>query len=61
MARAWKNTKNIFSRPLFEVIFMPEMLKFLPYSILVGEAMVGIVIYYVIYFQEIVYFIHLNG
>ena len=27
---------NIFSRPLFTIIFRPEMLKFHPYSILTG-------------------------
>ena len=36
MASAGRNFKNIFSRPLFTIIFMPEMLKFYPYSILTG-------------------------
>ena len=36
MACAWRNFKNIFSRPLFTIIFRPEMLKFHPYSILTG-------------------------
>jgi hypothetical protein len=34
---AWRNFKNIFSRPLFTIIFRPEMLKFYTYSILTGE------------------------
>ena len=40
-----RNFKNIFSRPLFTIIFRPEMLKFHPYSILTGETIVGFVIY----------------
>ena len=36
------------SKPLFTVIFKPEMLRFHPYSILTGETMVGIVIYFVL-------------
>ena len=44
MVNAWRNFKNIFSRPLFTIIFRPEMVKFYPYSILTGERMVGIVI-----------------
>ena len=46
MASAWRNFKNIFSRPLFTIIFRPEMLKFHPYSILTGDTMVGFVIFY---------------
>ena len=36
MVSTWRNFKNIFSRPLFTIIFSfrPEMLKFHPYSIL---------------------------
>ena len=34
MKMTWRNFKNIFSRPLFTIIFRPEMLKFHPYSIL---------------------------
>ena len=30
MVSAWRNFKNIFSRPLFTVIFRPEMLKISP-------------------------------
>ena len=37
MVSAWKNFKNIFPRPLFIIIFRPEMLKFHPYSILTGD------------------------
>ena len=33
----WRNFKNIFPRPLFIIIFRPEMLKFHPYSILTGD------------------------
>ena len=40
MVSAWRNFKDIFSRPLFTIIFSPEMLKFHPYSILTGETMV---------------------
>ena len=45
MVSAWRNFKNIFSRPLFTIIFRPEMLKFHPYSILTGDTMVGFVIF----------------
>ena len=38
----------IFSRPLFIVIFRPDMLKFHPYSILTRDTMVGFVIYCVL-------------
>ena len=48
MACAWRNFKNIFSRPLFTIIFRPEMLKFHPYSILTGDRKVGFVIYCVL-------------
>jgi len=48
MVSAWRNFKNIFSGPLFTIIFGPEMLKFHPYSILTGVAMVGFVIYCVL-------------
>ena len=48
MASAWWNFKNISSRPLFTIIFRPEMLKIHPYSILTGEIMVGFVIYCVL-------------
>ena len=37
MVSAWRNFKNIFPRPLFIIIFRPEMLKFHPYSILTGD------------------------
>ena len=36
MASAWRNFKNILSRPLFNIIFSPKMVKFHPYSILTG-------------------------
>ena len=45
MVRAWRNFKNIFPRPLFIIIFSPEMLKFHPYSILTRQTMVRFVIY----------------
>ena len=48
MASAWRNFKNISSRPLFTNIFRPEILKFHPYSILIGETMVKFVIYCVL-------------
>ena len=48
MVSAWRNFKNIFSRPLFTIIFRPEMLKFHPYSILTGDTMVRFVIFCVL-------------
>ena len=48
MVSAWRNFKNIFSRPLFTIIFRPDMLKFHPYSILTGDTMVGFVIFCVL-------------
>ena len=48
MVSAWRNFKNIFSRPLFTIIFRPEMLKLLPYSILTGDSMVAFVIFCVL-------------
>ena len=48
MVSAWRNFKNIFSRPLFTIIFRPEILKFHPYSTLTGDTMVGFVIFCVL-------------
>ena len=48
MVSAWRNFKNIFPRPLFIIIFRPEMLKFHPYSILAGDTRVEFVIYCVL-------------
>ena len=48
MESAWRNFKNIFPRPLFIIIFRPEMLKFHPYSILTGDTKVEFVIYCVL-------------
>ena len=45
MVSAWRNFKNIFSRPLFTIIFRPKMIKFHPYSILTGEGKVDYLIY----------------
>ena len=45
MVSAWRNFKNIFSSPLFTIIFRPEILKFHPYSILTWQTMVRFVIY----------------
>ena len=47
MVSEWKNFKNIFSRPLFTVIFRLEMLMH-PYSILTGNTMVGFLIFCVL-------------
>ena len=47
MVSAWRNFKNIFSRPLFTIIFRPEML-FQTYSVLTGDTMVGFVIFCVL-------------
>ena len=51
MVSAWRNFKNIFSTPLFTIIFRPEMLKFHPYSILTGVTIVGFVIFCVLRIQ----------
>ena len=48
MVSVWRNFKNIFPRPLFIIIFRPEMLKFYPYSILTGYTRVEFVIYSVL-------------
>ena len=48
MVSAWRNFKKYFPRPLFIIIFRPEMLKFHPYSILTGDTGVEFVIYYVL-------------
>ena len=48
MVCAWRHFKNIFHRPLFIIIFRPEMLKFHPYSILTGDTRVEFVIYCVL-------------
>ena len=48
MVSTWRNFKNIFPRPLFTIIFRPEMLKFHPYSIWTGDTRVEFVIYYVL-------------
>ena len=45
---AWRNFKTIFHRPLFIIIFRPEMLKFPPYSILTRDTRVELVIYCVL-------------
>ena len=43
-----RNFKNNFSRPLYTTIFRQERLKFHPYSIFIGETMVGFAIFYVL-------------
>ena len=48
MVSTWRNFKNIFSRPLFTIIFRPEMLKFHLYSILTRQTMARFVIYSVL-------------
>ena len=48
MVSAWRNFRNIFPRPLFIIIFSPEMLKFHPYSILTVDTRVEFVIYSVL-------------
>ena len=48
MVSAWRNFKNIFPRPLFIIIFRPEMLKFHPYSIFTRNTRVEFVIYCVL-------------
>ena len=44
MVSAWRNFKNIFPRPLFIIIFRPEMLRFHPYSILTLDTRIEFVI-----------------
>ena len=48
MVSAWRNFKNIFSRPLFTIIFRTGILKFHPYSILTVDTMVEFVIFCVL-------------
>ena len=48
MEGAWRNFKSIFPRPLFIIIFRPEIVKFHPYSILTGDTTVEFVIYSVL-------------
>jgi hypothetical protein len=48
MVSARRNFENIFSKPLFTIIFRPEKLKFHQYSILTRETMVGFDIYCVL-------------
>ena len=45
MVKVWGNFKDIFSRPLFTIIFRPEMLKFHPYSVLTVKPIDGFVIF----------------
>ena len=45
MVSTWRNFKNTFPRPLFIIIFRPEILKFHPYSILNGDTRVELVIH----------------
>ena len=47
MVSTRRNFKNIFPRPLFIIIFRPEML-FHPYSILTGDTRVEFVIFCVL-------------
>ena len=44
----WGISKNIFPRPLFIIIFRPEMLKFHSYAILTRDTRVEFVIYRVL-------------
>ena len=53
MVSAWRNFKNIFPRPLFIIIFRPEIQKFHPYSILTGDTRVEFVIYPVLMFLPV--------
>ena len=49
MVFTWRNFKNIFSRPLFTIIFRPKILLFfVTYSILTGQTKVEFVIYWVL-------------
>ena len=55
MVSAWRNFKNIFPRPLFIIIFRPEMLKFHPYSILTMDTRVEFVIYCVLSIEQFLF------
>ena len=55
MVSAWRNFKNIFPRPLINIIFRPEMLKFHPYSILTGDTRFEFVIYILCVKKSMVY------
>ena len=48
MVSAWRNFKNIFSRPLFTIIFRTKIVFFITYSILTGQTKVEFVIYWVL-------------
>ena len=48
MVSAWRNFKNIFPRPLFIIIFRPEILNLDPCSTLTGDTRVEFVIYCVL-------------
>ena len=48
MVCAWRNFKNISSRPLFTIIFRPKILFFVTYSILTGQTKVEFVKYWVL-------------
>ena len=48
IAATGRNFKNIFSGPLFTIIFRLEMLEFHTHSILTGDTMVGFVIFFVL-------------
>ena len=48
MVCTWRNFKNIFSRPLFTIIFRPKIFFFVTYSILTGQTKVEFVIYWVL-------------
>ena len=58
MVSAWRNFKNIFPRPLFIIIFRPEMLKFHPCSILTGDTRVEFVIFCVLRCCDTYYLSH---
>ena len=48
MVCAWRNFKNISSRPLFTIIIRPKILFFVTYSILTGQTKVEFIIYWVL-------------
>ena len=67
MVCAWRNFKNIFSRPLFTIIFRPKILFFVTYSILTGQTKVEFVInwvltaiYFSMYFEGTFIYVHSN-
>ena len=59
LVSAWRNLKNIFSRPLFIINFSPKILISCPYSILTGHTKVESVAYQVLKCLSPIYLVYL--